>query len=59
MLVLGRAKGERIRITVNGVMIWVTVTEIDRGKVRLGITAPREVVISREELLPESERMAK
>ena len=30
----------------------VTVVEVDRGRVRLGITAPKEVPIYRSELLP-------
>lgn len=51
ILVLGREKNERIRLTVNGVVIWLAVTDIERNKVRIGITAPREVVIEREELI--------
>ena len=47
MLVLTRKQGEKIVIG-NGVVI--TVVEIDRGKVRLGIEAPREVRIAREEV---------
>jgi carbon storage regulator len=49
MLVLSRTLGESIVI---GEDIRVTVVEIDRGKVRIGIEAPREVPIYREELLP-------
>ena len=33
----------------------IIVTEIDRGKVRLGFIADRSVVILREELLPVKE----
>ena len=47
MLVLTRKQGEKIVIG-NGVVI--TVVEIDRGKIRLGIEAPREVRIAREEV---------
>lgn len=47
MLVLSRKVGERL--VINGDII-VEVLETDRGKVRLGITAPREVPIMREEL---------
>jgi carbon storage regulator len=32
--------------------IVLTVVDIDRGKIRLGIEAPRDVGIFREELLP-------
>jgi carbon storage regulator len=49
MLVLSRKLSERIRI---GQDIWITVIEIDRHKIRLGIEAPRETAIFREELLP-------
>jgi carbon storage regulator len=49
MLVLSRTLGESIVI---GEDIRVTVVDIDRGKVRIGIEAPREVLIYREELLP-------
>ena len=49
MLVLSRQLGEKIRI---GDEICITVVDIDRGKIRLGIDAPREVPIFREELLP-------
>lgn len=31
--------------------IVITVVEIERGKIRLGIEAPREVIVTREELL--------
>jgi carbon storage regulator len=49
MLVLSRKLGEKIRI---GEDIIVTVVDIDRGKIRLGIEAPEEVPILRQELLP-------
>jgi carbon storage regulator len=49
MLVLSRKLGEKIYIGEN---ICLTVVDIDRGKVRLGIDAPRDVPIFREELLP-------
>lgn len=48
MLVLSRKVGEKIYIGEN---IAVTVVEVDRGKVRIGIEAPRDVPIRREELL--------
>lgn len=49
MLVLTRKVGERIYIGDN---ITVTVLEVDRGKCRIGIEAPRNVAIYRQELLP-------
>ncbi|VTT96528.1 ---NA--- : Carbon storage regulator CsrA OS=Singulisphaera acidiphila (strain ATCC BAA-1392 / DSM 18658 / VKM B-2454 / MOB10) GN=Sinac_6732 PE=4 SV=1: CsrA [Gemmataceae bacterium] len=52
MLVLTRKPGERIVIGDGPARIEIVVTGVDRGKVRLGITAAREVPIWREELLP-------
>jgi carbon storage regulator len=49
MLVLSRKLGEKIYIGEN---ICITVVDIDRGKIRLGIEAPRDVPIYRQELLP-------
>lgn len=49
MLVLSRKLGEKIYIGEN---ICITVVDIDRGKIRLGIEAPRSVPIFRQELLP-------
>lgn len=52
MLVLSRKLGEKIVINNN---IVITVVDIDRGKIRLGIEAPREVPVFRKELLPPEE----
>jgi carbon storage regulator len=49
MLVLSRKLGEKICIGEN---ICITVVDIDRGKIRLGIEAPRDIPIFRQELLP-------
>jgi carbon storage regulator len=49
VLVLSRKLGEKILI---GDSIVITVVDIDRGKIRLGIEAPRDVPIFRQELLP-------
>ena len=49
MLVLSRKLGEKIYINDN---ICITIVDIDRGKIRLGIEAPRDVPIYRQELLP-------
>jgi carbon storage regulator len=47
MLVLNRKLGETIVI---GGAIRITVLDIDRGKIKLGIDAPLDVPIMREEL---------
>lgn len=47
MLVLSRKQHEQIVINDN---ITVTVLEIGGGKVRLGIVAPQEVVVHRQEV---------
>lgn len=47
MLVLSRKVGEKIIINDN---IEVIIHSIDRGKVRLGIVAPKDVLIFRQEL---------
>lgn len=49
MLVLSRKLGEKIFI---GDSIVITVVDIDRGKIRLGIDAPRSVPVYRQELMP-------
>src|SRR6516165_602722 len=49
MLVLSRKLGERIVI---GDRIIVTVVKLDHGQVRLGIEAPREIAVLREEIAP-------
>ncbi len=53
MLVLSRKVGERIRI---GDEVTVTVVRISGGGVRLGIEAPAELSIIREELHKELQR---
>ncbi|MCA9233010.1 MAG: carbon storage regulator [Planctomycetales bacterium] len=50
MLILSRRPGEQLHI---GTDIIVEVMEISGSQVRLGITAPREVPVLREELLDE------
>lgn len=52
MLVLSRKLGEKIFIGDN---ICITVVDIDRGKIRLGIEAPKEIAIYRQELVPTGE----
>lgn len=47
MLVIRRKREQTIRI---GADIEITVLEIENGQVKLGITAPREVAVFREEI---------
>lgn len=49
MLVLTRRLSERIFIGEN---IVLTVVEIDRNRVRIGVEAPRDVAIYRDEIAP-------
>ena len=53
MLVLSRKVGERILI---GDRISVTVVKVGHGGVRIGIEAPTEMAVVREELAKELER---
>lgn len=48
MLVLTRKRGEKIQI---GKDIYITIVDVDNGKVRLGIEAPRDIPVYRTELL--------
>jgi len=49
MLVLSRRESERIRL---GDSIVITVVRVSGDKVRLGIQAPPEVLVLRDELQP-------
>ena len=49
MLVLSRKLGENIVI---GDRVVVTVVKLDNGQVRLGIEAPQEIGVFREEITP-------
>jgi len=49
MLVLSRKESQRIRV---GESIVVTVVRLGRDKVRLGIEAPADMVVLRDELEP-------
>jgi carbon storage regulator len=48
MLVLSRKAGEKLFIGDN---IVITIVDIERGKIRIGIDAPKHVSVSRAELL--------
>jgi carbon storage regulator len=49
MLVLSRKLGEKIIIGDN---IVVTVVKIDRNQIRIGIEAPHDISVYREEIAP-------
>jgi carbon storage regulator len=49
MLVLSRKLGEKIVIGEN---IIVTVVKIDRNQIRIGIEAPHDIPVYREEIVP-------
>ncbi len=50
MLVLSRKLGEKIVIGDN---IVVTVVKIDRNQIRIGIEAPHDIPVYREEIAPQ------
>lgn len=50
MLVLSRKRGERIMI---GEDICITIVDVDGPKVRVGIVAPRDVEVYRQEIFDE------
>lgn len=52
MLVLERKDGQRIFIHTSDGLIEVSVHRPDHGRVKLGITAPDNVAICREEIAP-------
>lgn len=56
MLVLSRKVGERVRI---GDGITITIVRITGGGVRIGIEAPPEMPVVRQELLEQMEREQK
>jgi carbon storage regulator len=50
MLVLSRKKDERIFITLGEQTVAVRILHVDGNKVRLGVEAPDDVAIHREEI---------
>ena len=50
MLVVSRRYGERVKIFTDP-PVWITIVDIERGKVRLGIDVDRAIGILREELI--------
>ncbi len=55
MLVLSRKESERIRL---GDSIVVTVVRVAGDKVRLGIEAPSDILVLRDELEPQARALA-
>lgn len=55
MLVLSRKVNESIDITVAGKLVRLTICSFDRGKLRIGFTADRDVEILRTELVGREE----
>lgn len=71
-LVLNRRADEQIRLTLKPdasiddlldeleqVGIWITVVETDRGRARLAIEAPEQLLVLRDELIPSHESFVK
>ncbi len=52
-LVVTRKPGERVRVRIGSVVVWVEVAEVERGKIRLRFDGPPGVEFLREELLDE------
>lgn len=50
MLHLGRTKGQRIIIQAGGEIITIEVLRTSQHKVYLGLSAPPEIIIDREEI---------
>lgn len=49
MLVLSRKLGEKVMIGKNGEIV-LEIIEIDGNKIRIGVVAPRDIPVFREEL---------
>jgi carbon storage regulator len=55
MLVLSRKLGQRFQV---GQDVRVTIVKIDRNSVRIGIEAPSDVTVYREEIAPAESKSA-
>jgi len=56
MLVTQRRVGERLILELpGGALVAVVVRSIHRGQVRLGVVAPKDVRVTREEAAPRKE----
>ena len=52
MLVLSRKLGEKIVIGPN---VTITIVKLDHNQVRIGIEAPKDVTVYREEIAPKND----
>ena len=59
MLVLGQKVGDQFLMRYPGGEIWVHLRKITANGAEIGITAPKEVGIAREAILPPEERWQK
>lgn len=50
-MIVRRKVGERVRIRVGGVDVWLTLTSVGPSKAGLGIHVPAGVEVLREELI--------
>lgn len=53
-LILTRKVNQRILIQVDEVKVWLTVIDVQDGRVKLFVEAPQSVDVWREELLPKA-----
>lgn len=53
MLVLTRKVGDKIFLSND---VTITVVEVDRGKVRIGVDAPKSVAIQRDDIIKKTEK---
>jgi carbon storage regulator len=53
MLILTRRRTETVVIGDN---ITITVLDVNGGRVRIGVNAPREIIVNREEILEKTRR---
>ena len=51
MLVLDRKAQQSIILNYDGIIVEIKVIEVQRDRVKIGISAPKEIVILRKELL--------
>jgi sRNA-binding carbon storage regulator CsrA len=58
VLSLTRKMAEPVRVRIGDQTLWLMVSMIDRGKVRLAFDGPLTVEITRDELLPLDEQYA-
>jgi carbon storage regulator len=50
MLVLSRKEGEQIVVAIGDRQVVIRIVDCRRGKVRIGVSAPADVTVHREEI---------